>query len=141
MSATTQSFAYFFQQCVYYITIVLLVIAHIAVIYAIICRGNIKGFNIFNVNRIAGIVWIGRPLLFVRGITALGLQLHNLFNLITEQNTYCFKMLNFGLVYNFVWTFTSPQQYTANSYRQCNYINMDSFCVLVGMLVLEVKKE
>ncbi|KAH9155872.1 hypothetical protein AeRB84_002197 [Aphanomyces euteiches] len=40
-------------------------------LYIIHSRGYIQGRNLFSFNRVAGLVWLGRPLVFVRGITAI----------------------------------------------------------------------
>ncbi|KAF0698923.1 Aste57867_10487 [Aphanomyces stellatus] len=56
---------------VQYVTGVMIGVATGVVLYTLTSRGAIEGWNIFELNRVAGIVWVGRPLLFVRGITAL----------------------------------------------------------------------
>ncbi|OQR94461.1 Polycystin Cation Channel (PCC) Family [Thraustotheca clavata] len=66
--------SYLCQQCAIYTTCVLMGVTGLVAFYAIfICRGDTEGLNFFEINRIAGHVWIGRPILFVRSLTALWL--------------------------------------------------------------------
>ncbi|OQR80947.1 hypothetical protein ACHHYP_16971 [Achlya hypogyna] len=73
--------AYFRVFC-QYISFMLLVVAVIAVLYSGINGFTSEGNNLFEVNRVGGMVWIGRPLLVLRSTTALcilstaTLQLH-----------------------------------------------------------------
>ncbi|EQC34886.1 hypothetical protein SDRG_07686 [Saprolegnia diclina VS20] len=53
------------------ITVAMIAVALFIVLYAIRCQGRIEGLNLLEVNRIVGIVWIGRPFLLLRGITAI----------------------------------------------------------------------
>ncbi|OQR89189.1 hypothetical protein ACHHYP_06429, partial [Achlya hypogyna] len=61
--------AYFRVFC-QYISFLLLMIGIIAALYTVANRFTSEGYNLFEVNRIGGMVWIGRPLLFVRSLTA-----------------------------------------------------------------------
>ncbi|OQR87938.1 hypothetical protein ACHHYP_07827 [Achlya hypogyna] len=56
-----------------YLTVVLIVVAALVVAYTVACFGAIDALNLFEINRIAGHVWIGRLLLLVRSATALWL--------------------------------------------------------------------
>ncbi|KAF0684490.1 Aste57867_23535 [Aphanomyces stellatus] len=70
---------------VLYVTGVMLAISVLLFISILFSRGHVEGLNIFELNRVAGIVWVGRGMLFLRGITALcllctttlHLELHN----------------------------------------------------------------
>ncbi|KAF0720031.1 Aste57867_610 [Aphanomyces stellatus] len=63
--------------CVYfwyltvYVTIASGIVSTLILLYAILNRFNINGPNLFLFNRVFGSVWIGRPILFLRGITAV----------------------------------------------------------------------
>ncbi|OQR82398.1 hypothetical protein ACHHYP_16120 [Achlya hypogyna] len=63
--------ATYFRVLCQYISFVLVAIAITTGIYAIIGRWTSEGYNLFEINRVGGIVWIGRPLLFLRSVTAL----------------------------------------------------------------------
>ncbi|EQC27351.1 hypothetical protein SDRG_14874 [Saprolegnia diclina VS20] len=54
-----------------YISFVLAAIALIAGLYTLANGCTSEGLNLFEVNRVGGLTWIGRPLLFVRSVTAL----------------------------------------------------------------------
>ncbi|OQS04559.1 hypothetical protein THRCLA_03218 [Thraustotheca clavata] len=54
-----------------YITGIICLVAILAVINSIASRGNVEGINMFNLNRMAGTVWVGRPLLVLRGVAAI----------------------------------------------------------------------
>ncbi|KAF0696438.1 hypothetical protein As57867_012758, partial [Aphanomyces stellatus] len=49
----------------------LVVVWVLVLAYSLLLRGRIVGRNLFQFNRIAGSVWVGRPLLLVRGMTAI----------------------------------------------------------------------
>ncbi|KAF0690483.1 Aste57867_18139 [Aphanomyces stellatus] len=54
-----------------YVTSAMLAIAVLVVVYVFSCRGFVEGSNLSTLNRVAGIVWVGRPLLLLRSLTAL----------------------------------------------------------------------
>ncbi|EQC29021.1 hypothetical protein SDRG_13177 [Saprolegnia diclina VS20] len=54
-----------------YVSFVLAAIALIAGLYTLANGCTSEGYNLFEVNRVGGLIWIGRPLLFVRSVTAL----------------------------------------------------------------------
>ncbi|OQR98051.1 hypothetical protein ACHHYP_09249 [Achlya hypogyna] len=68
LSAT---YAPFFQAILRYISGVLIGIAGIIVAYTVHMRGLVEGLNLFELNRVVGMVWIGRSFLVVRSITAI----------------------------------------------------------------------
>ncbi|EQC41122.1 hypothetical protein SDRG_01101 [Saprolegnia diclina VS20] len=63
--------AFFFRCELLYVSSVLLFVACLAIAYIAATRGCIEGFNMFSLNRVTGLVWLGRPLLMLRGVTAL----------------------------------------------------------------------
>ncbi|KAG9414735.1 hypothetical protein AC1031_008150 [Aphanomyces cochlioides] len=63
--------AYYCQQCIQYTTLVIFLVTFIALLYAGFVHGQIEGFNMFGINRVAGIVWLGRPMLFLRCLVAI----------------------------------------------------------------------
>ncbi|KAF0700800.1 Aste57867_8691 [Aphanomyces stellatus] len=65
------TFTYYTLGGVQYITWLLLGLSVLVLVYAATSRLHIEATNLFKVNRVAGIVWIGRPLLLLRSITAL----------------------------------------------------------------------
>ncbi|CAK4187628.1 unnamed protein product, partial [Aphanomyces euteiches] len=65
--------ALYVHRVVQYFTFVLMCVAVIVVKYIIHSRGYIQGLNLFSFNRVAGLVWLGRPLVFIRGVTAITL--------------------------------------------------------------------
>ncbi|KAF0687056.1 Aste57867_21137 [Aphanomyces stellatus] len=54
-----------------YITGVMLGISSLVVVSILACTGHIEPLNLLELNRVAGIVWVGRPLLLLRSVTAL----------------------------------------------------------------------
>ncbi|KAF0696679.1 Aste57867_12584 [Aphanomyces stellatus] len=56
-----------------YVTIVLMGVATLVCLSILVHRGNIEGWNMLAFNRVAGLVWIGRPLMVLRGVTAISL--------------------------------------------------------------------
>ncbi|KAF0719127.1 Aste57867_1265 [Aphanomyces stellatus] len=63
--------AYYIRCAMLYITFLLLVVGSVATVYIIGVRGHIEMWNMMEINRVAGVIWIGRPLVLLRGITAL----------------------------------------------------------------------
>ncbi|OQR89142.1 hypothetical protein ACHHYP_06454, partial [Achlya hypogyna] len=56
---------------VQYVTAMMLLVALLVLYYIVLSRGQFEGFNMFKLDRVGGIVWVGRPLLFLRSTTAL----------------------------------------------------------------------
>ncbi|KAF0700799.1 Aste57867_8690 [Aphanomyces stellatus] len=65
------TFTYYALGGALYITGMLLVLSSVVLIYALTSRLHIDASNLFKLNRVAGMVWIGRPLLLLRSVTAL----------------------------------------------------------------------
>ncbi|RHY13745.1 hypothetical protein DYB32_010903, partial [Aphanomyces invadans] len=53
------------------VSVVLLSVGTLVTLYSMYLRGRIVGRNLFRFNRIVGAVWLGRPFLLVRGMTAV----------------------------------------------------------------------
>ncbi|KAH9150257.1 hypothetical protein AeRB84_006868, partial [Aphanomyces euteiches] len=53
------------------VTSVLVLVGVFVTCYSIHLRGRVVGRNLFQFNRVVGAVWLSRPLLFVRGLTAI----------------------------------------------------------------------
>ncbi|EQC30294.1 hypothetical protein SDRG_11871 [Saprolegnia diclina VS20] len=63
--------AYYARCVLLYVSGVLFFVVSLACGYIIGSRGHIEGKNMLVVNRVTGLVWIGRPLIFLRSITAI----------------------------------------------------------------------
>ncbi|RHY67209.1 hypothetical protein DYB34_007445 [Aphanomyces astaci] len=63
----------FLRMGVVYVTSVIAFVAGLVIMYTALGRGHIEPRNVFHVNRVAGFVWIGRPLLFTRSMVPLGI--------------------------------------------------------------------
>ncbi|EQC37695.1 hypothetical protein SDRG_04724 [Saprolegnia diclina VS20] len=67
------TFATYARNCNVYITCAMMVLTVVVVVYICVCRGHVEGKNIMKLNRVGALVWVGRPLVFVRSLTALAL--------------------------------------------------------------------
>ncbi|KAF0697804.1 Aste57867_11519 [Aphanomyces stellatus] len=67
------TFALYIRSGVQYVTGIMLAIAVGIVLYILASEGSVEATNLMKMNRVAGIVWVGRPLLLLRGVTALAL--------------------------------------------------------------------
>ncbi|EQC27697.1 hypothetical protein SDRG_14535 [Saprolegnia diclina VS20] len=67
----TKDIATYFQAVVSFVTLMILLVAVTTTVYMILCRGHFVGTNMLKLDRVGGIVWVGRPLLFLRSLTAL----------------------------------------------------------------------
>ncbi|OQR81364.1 hypothetical protein THRCLA_11799 [Thraustotheca clavata] len=61
------------RSAVQYITFLVIVIAGLTSFYIVRSYGHVEGRNMFSLGSVGGVVWIGRPLLFLRSITAIGI--------------------------------------------------------------------
>ncbi|EQC29927.1 hypothetical protein SDRG_12473 [Saprolegnia diclina VS20] len=66
---------------VQYITMVFLILASFTALYAINSRGRIEGLNLFEMNRTFGLVWVGRPFLLIRSLSAMIILHTNVLNI------------------------------------------------------------
>ncbi|KDO19785.1 hypothetical protein SPRG_14979 [Saprolegnia parasitica CBS 223.65] len=78
-------FALYAHRAVQYVTYVLMVVAGVAAIYLVRCRGHVAGANMLELSRVGGVVWVGRPLLLARGVTALSLLSSSSLSLATKH--------------------------------------------------------
>ncbi|KAF0716172.1 Aste57867_2987 [Aphanomyces stellatus] len=53
------------------ILLVMTAVTYFALGYSAGLRGHIEGLNMVDINRVGGIVWVGRPLLFLRSLVAI----------------------------------------------------------------------
>ncbi|KDO18157.1 hypothetical protein SPRG_16432 [Saprolegnia parasitica CBS 223.65] len=67
----SSTFALYAHATVQYITYVMAGLAAVAGVYIVVSRGRIEGLNMLELSRVGGIVWVGRPLLVVRSVSAL----------------------------------------------------------------------
>ncbi|KAF0682431.1 Aste57867_25444 [Aphanomyces stellatus] len=58
--------SYYCQLCIQYTTAVVFLNTFFAIVFAIACWGHIEGVNMFEINRVGGIVWVDRPLPVLR---------------------------------------------------------------------------
>ncbi|KAF0712586.1 Aste57867_4773 [Aphanomyces stellatus] len=70
---TPSNVAFYFRCCILYVACVLLVVACLVSLHVVASRGSIEGWNIRKINRVGGVVWAGRPLLFLRSLVAISL--------------------------------------------------------------------
>ncbi|KAF0684738.1 Aste57867_23253 [Aphanomyces stellatus] len=80
-------FSLYLRSTVFYVTYAMIALAALVLLYSILSRGSIEVRNLFLLERVGGIVWIGRPLLFVRSITAIGLLSTSLLELASSSGT------------------------------------------------------
>ncbi|EQC34943.1 hypothetical protein SDRG_07741 [Saprolegnia diclina VS20] len=66
-----KNLALFLRNGVLYVTSVLVAVSVLVVLHMLGSRGQISGSHLFGLNRVAGIVWVGRPLLLLRSLTAM----------------------------------------------------------------------
>ncbi|EQC28282.1 hypothetical protein SDRG_13963 [Saprolegnia diclina VS20] len=64
-------FALYALQAIRYVTYVMIMLAAVTFVYILLSRGHVEGLNMFEMSRVGGIVWVGRPLVALRSITAL----------------------------------------------------------------------
>ncbi|KAF0684670.1 Aste57867_23390 [Aphanomyces stellatus] len=78
------SMAFYMRNTVLYITAAMIGVATTLLVYVGLSRGYIEVLNLLELQRVGAIVWIGRPLLVVRSLTAVAIlstsTLHLVFN-------------------------------------------------------------
>ncbi|OQR88735.1 hypothetical protein ACHHYP_06666, partial [Achlya hypogyna] len=72
-NALPRSFSFLCLYCVQYVTVTLIVVGAAVVVSAVYHRGHMEAMNLFCVNRVVGLVWVGRPVIFLRSLTAIWL--------------------------------------------------------------------
>ncbi|KAF0695639.1 Aste57867_13561 [Aphanomyces stellatus] len=65
------TFTFYALAGVQYITGVMLAISGFVMLVLVVSRGHVEPWNLLEMNRVGGIVWVGRPLLLLRSVTAL----------------------------------------------------------------------
>ncbi|KAF0685792.1 Aste57867_22400 [Aphanomyces stellatus] len=68
-----QNVMYYAKVLLQYFTAVLVGLASVVCLYIVANLGIVEGSNMIHFNRIAGLVWLGRPLMVLRGVVALAL--------------------------------------------------------------------
>ncbi|RHY99280.1 hypothetical protein DYB35_002421 [Aphanomyces astaci] len=63
--------ALYLRYATMYITGTIFAASVVATVYILLARGHIEGRNMFKLNRVAGIVYMGRPLLLLRSMAAM----------------------------------------------------------------------
>ncbi|KAH9111272.1 hypothetical protein AeMF1_014161 [Aphanomyces euteiches] len=58
--------AFYIRYACLYVTSIIICVTILASIYLFLNKGYVEGLNLLEVNRVAGIVWIGRTFLFIR---------------------------------------------------------------------------
>ncbi|KAF0694286.1 Aste57867_14834 [Aphanomyces stellatus] len=67
----TTNLSFYLRSVVLYVTYAMLGLASLTLVYIFICRGHVELRNLLFLERVGGIVWIGRPFLFMRSVSAL----------------------------------------------------------------------
>ncbi|KAF0686115.1 Aste57867_22080 [Aphanomyces stellatus] len=62
----------YLRGAVLYVTFSMIGLASLMLVYFLLCQGHVEVWNLFLLERVGAIVWIGRPLLFARSLTAVG---------------------------------------------------------------------
>ncbi|KAF0691486.1 Aste57867_17312 [Aphanomyces stellatus] len=65
--------AAYIRSLILYVTAIIFCVASLTSLYALLVGCRVDGTNLLELNRVGGLVWVGRPLLFVRGVTAVAL--------------------------------------------------------------------
>ncbi|EQC34283.1 hypothetical protein SDRG_08056 [Saprolegnia diclina VS20] len=63
--------AQYLRAGVLYVTGVMIAVAGLAFVYIMAGRGQFEGLNMLELGRVGGIVWVGRPFLLLRSMTAI----------------------------------------------------------------------
>ncbi|ETV78040.1 hypothetical protein H257_08255 [Aphanomyces astaci] len=64
--------ASYLRNVVLYVTSTMIFLAVLLLVYIALSHGHVDVMNLFKLQRVGAIVWVGRPLLFVRSLTAIG---------------------------------------------------------------------
>ncbi|EQC35330.1 hypothetical protein SDRG_07042 [Saprolegnia diclina VS20] len=68
-----QSFSFLCLLCVQYVTCTLIGVSVLVALSTLYHRGYIESFNLLCINRVVGLVWVGRPIILLRSLTAIWL--------------------------------------------------------------------
>ncbi|OQR91153.1 hypothetical protein THRCLA_09082 [Thraustotheca clavata] len=80
--------------CVNYVNSGVNLLALVVIIYIIYTHGHVEGLKLFTLYGIGGIVWLGRPMLFIRSMTALGVLSTSTLTLVQEKNLVHFASMD-----------------------------------------------
>ncbi|KAF0689711.1 hypothetical protein As57867_018795, partial [Aphanomyces stellatus] len=67
------SVAFYMRGAVMYVTGIMIALFAVAFVYALLSHGYVEVLNLLELQRVGAIVWIGRPLLLVRCLSAVGM--------------------------------------------------------------------
>ncbi|KAF0726615.1 hypothetical protein Ae201684_015236 [Aphanomyces euteiches] len=67
----SQTASWYFWNSAIYVSVLTSAMVCVVFMYAITIKFDVEGWNLFQFNRVFGSVWIGRPLLLFRGVTAI----------------------------------------------------------------------
>ncbi|OQR82372.1 hypothetical protein ACHHYP_16161 [Achlya hypogyna] len=87
-------FSLYSHRSVQYVTYVMMGLAATTGSYIVRSRGRVDGLNMLELSRVGGIVWVGRPLLLLRSITALCLLSTSRLELVFDGHLSGFTKLN-----------------------------------------------
>ncbi|CAK4848277.1 unnamed protein product, partial [Aphanomyces euteiches] len=62
---------YYIRYVCLYVTGIIICVATLASMYILLNKGDVEGLNLFAINRVVGLVWIGRIFLFIRNMAAI----------------------------------------------------------------------
>ncbi|KDO25041.1 hypothetical protein SPRG_09770 [Saprolegnia parasitica CBS 223.65] len=68
-----KSFSFLCLACVQYVTVTLIGVSVLVALSTLYHRGHIESFNLLCINRVVGLVWVGRPIVLLRALTAIWL--------------------------------------------------------------------
>ncbi|CAK4982186.1 unnamed protein product [Aphanomyces euteiches] len=66
-----ESLCIYFRRGVQYVTFLMSTVVAMLIVYFVVARGNLEPHNVVKINSVGAAVWVGRPLLFLRAISAL----------------------------------------------------------------------
>ncbi|KAH9101708.1 hypothetical protein AeMF1_021564 [Aphanomyces euteiches] len=96
----------------YYVTYVIIIVAALATVYLVLSKGYVEGRNLLEINRVAGLVWVGRTFIFVRSLAAICLLSAESLALVTV---------------NQAWRLTSASNVVTNSWNDRVVRNFNIF--------------
>ncbi|RHY28411.1 hypothetical protein DYB25_013180, partial [Aphanomyces astaci] len=70
---TPVNYSIYMRSAVWYITLAMIAVTSLLLLYVFASHGQIEVSNLLELQRVGAIVWVGRPLLFLRGLTAIDL--------------------------------------------------------------------
>ncbi|KAF0692393.1 Aste57867_16524 [Aphanomyces stellatus] len=86
LAETPNSLAPYVRSIVNYVTGVMISLSLVALTYVAVARGRVEVLNLLELNRVGAIVWVGRPLLLARALTALSLLSTSTLQLVVQSS-------------------------------------------------------